>query len=390
MPKNLSIDGGVVLSGPTPTFNLLLSSSGQLGGQFVVAQINGNQNTNILYNYSSRNGLTTLAASAEPSAVSPTVDNFELDNYWSKSSGYKLTLTAGPENNVTFSSQSPSALPIFGQQLGVIGLSTGASPSKDVVSYLFAHQYVAGYTPIQMSYGDQPVADLNPALSTAFDLSTKSDTFYNLVVLNQNSFSFDYQLQLPLNLGFNYSYLLADYVKVFGVYPSGNVAQLPWWSPSLQDGGEMWIDLGKSATPSSIYIIYGTGAYNYTSPDDDIGATVFPIFFYNGSTVNELSYNYSKKPSPNATIINGSLELIKDGIAAPFVYNASQTKLYGSFACITIKPLLSIQVFNATYSSQATAFNIGDLYDTAYNPLYPNLDIIGKVNDYTSWSGVGT
>jgi hypothetical protein len=390
LPVNISIDGGVVLDGSTPEFNLLLSTSDNLGSNFVVAQLNGNQNINLLYNYSNQNGLTVLSSSTESSAIGPAIVNFELNNYWSQSSGYKLTLTTGSGNNVTFSSDSPNTLSIFGRQLGVIGLSTGTSPSKDIVSYLFAHQYAAGYAPIQASYSDQPVENLNPTLISAFGLSTESNTFYNLIALNQNSFSYDYQLQLPLNLEFNYSYLSADYVKVFGVYPSGKIEQLPWWSPSLQSGGNMWIDLGKSATPSAVYILYGSGAYNFSSPDDDIGATVFPIFFYNGSTVNELSYNYSEKPSPNVTLVNGSLELIKDGVAAPFIYNASQTKFYSSFACITIKPSLNIQVFNATYSSQATAFNIGDLYGTAYNQLYPNLNIISKIDSYTSWSAVGT
>ena len=387
LPANFSINMGVTMGGPSPTFNLLLSSTPSLSSQFTVIQLNGDTNPDSIYNYSQSSGLRDIASSSTYSA-SNIVNNLQVNYYGTSSSGYNLDLLVNSIQAAQVSSKS-NKLQIFGNALKFIGFSTGNEPSQDNVSYFFVNNYVKNYNPVEQSYVYQPANSLNPSIVKSFALTTQNDTYYNLLALNATNLNSSYQLELILNNNYNYNFLYPNYIKVFGVYSSGKVTQFAWWNQTqIGNGGVMWINV-TSSVPSALYIVYGAGAVN-TGELDDIGTSVFPLFFSSGSYFRtKITYNYSADKNDKPEIAGGGIELTKTGTVAPYVYNSTLGEYYGQFACITIKPNLSIVFFNATYSPYPPQFNINLLYND-YNPLYPNLETTGTPKTYTSWASMGT
>lgn len=389
IPQNFSVNFGVTISGPNPSFNLLLSTNQNLAGQFTAAQINsqGNQNGIVYYN----NGLLPVSTSPDY-AVPGIVNNVEVDKYGSASTGYFLNLSINslPETSTTSVSKSPLQL-LSGNPLGLLGFSTDNKPTFDSISYFFVHQYVNGYNPIAVYYSYEPVSALNNKLIDAFGLSTTNFTYYNQIVINSESFTDPYQLMIILNKSVDLKYMMDHFVKIFGVYSSGAVSQLAWWNQSdFGNGGIIWVNLGTD-TPDSIYLVYGNGAFNMSNYTEN-GTAVFPVFFSNSSVPYKDVFNYvhSQKAAfvPNKLPI-GNLDLQADGAMPPYIYDSTQNSYYEQFACITASPSLSITLLNATYSPYPPQFNGDSLY-TTYNPLYPDMSIIGVSKTYNHWSTVGT
>ncbi len=387
LPANFSINVGVTMSGPKPTFNLLLSSTQSLSSQFTVLQLSGSSNPDAIYNYSSFSGLEDLDSGRSSSATG-VVDNLQANYYGTSSSGYNLGLLVNSIQEAQVSSKVHK-LQIFGNPLRFIGFSTDEVPSQDNISYFFVNNYVENYNPIEQDYLYQPASGLNPDLIKSFGLTTENDTYYNLISLNATKFSNSYQLEIILDNNYNYNFLYPNFIEVFGVYNSSDIVQFSWWNQTpIGTGSVFWVNVTKNVPPA-IYIVYGAGAFN-TGEYDDVGISVFPIFFSDGSTLKtKITYNYSETKSNKPEMVNGNLELTKTGPVAPYIYNSTISAYYGQFACITIKPNLSITFFNATYSPYSPQFNINSLY-SAYNPLYSNLKIIGTAKTYTSWASIGT
>jgi hypothetical protein len=382
LPSNFSVYAGVTVSGPYPSFNLILSSNPNLGGRSTMVQLNGNNDQDAIYSYTPSSGPIEIGQA--PYSASTGENNIIVQEYGSKAIGYNLTFSV---NSIVQTEIEDSDLLPTGP-LKFLGFSTDYFPTYDTVSYAFVANYVGGYQPVNTVESYSPMSSLNSNLVQAFGISTVSNTYYNLITLNQASLSNSYQLRLTLDSNFNYNYLRPGFVKVFGVYQSsGAVVQLAWWNQTpLQEGGTVWVNLTKSI-PSALYIMYGDGAYNATSKYYDNGSAVFPLFFF-PSIRNNIKYSYSQYKSTLPTILDGALSLEKIGPLAPFIYNSTLNSLYEQFACISANPL-TIIMLNATYSPSQPQFNINDIYNN-YNTLYPDLQILGVSKTYSSWGEVGT
>ncbi len=382
LPQNISVYTGVVLSGPNPSFNLLLSQHPNLEEGFSYAQLisSGSQNSVFTYDTSG----SSIAASSQSSAAPNILNNVQVNVYGSKTSGYNLTFYSNGAKLAAVSNISGWSKTGF-NSVHLIGLSTDNLPTQDYISYLFVTNYIKGYTPINTLYPSEQATTLNPGLITAFGISDPKSTYYNIVSLNNVSVSNSSQLELILGQNFDYAALSVFPIQVFGTYTSGAIKQLYWWNQtSLQSGGILWVNL-SNRIPQSLYIVYGSGA-NTKNEYADNGSHVFPLFFSNttGNIPSIFNHQSTVYPSPIPKVSVSGVTLTKLGPVYPFIYNSSLSSYYGQFACITIKPSLSITVLNATYSPYSQISTV-----TSFNPLYPDFNIL-NAKLYNNWGSVGS
>jgi hypothetical protein len=185
-----------------------------------------------------------------------------------------------------------------------------------------------------------------------------------------------------LNNNFNLTAFSSNDLEIFAVYPN-KVLELYWWNQTpIANGAILWINLTKTL-PASIYIVYGSGV-SQSGPYSSNGTEVFPFFFYSTQQSGKFNFIYPSKQhkySPTYSLVGLNLTNLEP--QPPYIYNATLSKYYAQFACITVKPSFGITLLNATYSPYPPAFNLATMYNK-YNPIYPNLTIIG-VNKYSTW-----
>ncbi len=380
LPQNISVYTGVVMSGPDPSFNLILSQYQNLQNGFSYVQMNPSSSTDSVFSYGPK-GETELASYPAGSA-SGVLMNMQVNVYGSVYSGYNLNFYADGIEQASISNVTGwfrSGI----KGVHFIGLSTDFLPTEDSIPYMFVTNYVEGYSPVNTVYSFEPASTLNPSLQESFGLSSTNSTYYNMIALNQLSLSSAYQAQILLDQNYNYGALSLNSLRIFGVYKSGAVEQMYWWNQTpLQLGGTVWVNL-SSSVPQTLYVVYGNGitsANEYT----DNASYVFPLFFSNTTGKIASIFNYYKyePPSPAPELSVGGVGLIKTGPVYPFIYNSSLSSYYGQFACITISPSLSITVLNATYSPYRQIS-----YTSNYNPLYPDLQVLNS-QSYDNWGSV--
>ncbi len=385
LPQNISVYTGVVTSGPNPSFNLLLSQYPNLQDKFSYVQLMAGSSPDAVFTYD-QSGSAKLSelATSTPAATPNSINNVQVNIYGSQSSGYNLEFYLDGAKQISVPDIKGWVETGF-NSVHLIGLSTDNLPTEDSVSYLFVTNYIKGYTPINTIYDSEVANTLNPNLITEFDIPYPNYAYYNIITLNNAALSSAYQLELVLAQNFNYSALSQSSLHVFGVYSSGAVKQLYWWNQTpLQSGGILWINLSNNL-PQSLYVLYGTGAPAENEYTDN-GSLVFPLFFSNttGQIPSIFNYQTTAPLSPAPEVSSGGVTLTKIGPIYPFIYNSSLSSYYGQFACITIRPSLSITVMNATYSpyiSQAAVIG--------FNPLYPDFNVL-SAESYNSWSSVGS
>ena len=384
IPDNFSVNVGVAMKGPSPSFNLLLSSNPSLSSQFTAIQLNGGDIGNAILNYTST-GLVPIASSQYSSATS-VENNLQVNKYCYSSNNCTLSMSVNGINGASILPPSAQSIQIFSNGLKLLGLSTGSSTSEDIVNYFFVNQYSPGYNPVNFTYPAEPESSLNGNLYRSFGLSASNNTYYTLLVLNPRTFSTAYQLPVAIDSNFNASDLLVPYIKVFGMYTGDNTpVQLSWWNQTpMQPGSTLWVNLTRDV-PDSLYVVYGSGAFNPSDMADN-GSLVFPLFYSASEpSLSSKMFTYPKDqhnfpPSFSSFGIN----LTNLGVNPPNIYNSTISAVYQQFACISTKPVLRVTLINATYSPYPTNFSINSLYNN-YNPLYPNLTIIGE-KSYNNWA----
>ncbi|MCL4399243.1 hypothetical protein M1293_01905 [Candidatus Parvarchaeota archaeon] len=384
--QNFSLDLGVKINGPSPSFDLLLSRYSSLSDPFYIVKLPASGDTNAIYNYSNDYGEVLLSAS-DSGAVTNHIQNLQLNKYCMSSSSCEMYFSVNSINQTGINGDLASSLPLNAP--GFIGFSTGAGTAEDMISYMFVHDLIPGYNPVKISYPAYPASNLNKDLNSSFGLSTDAGTYYNELVINSSvKPSSAYQLEVILNEDFNFGSLSNGFLKVFGVYSSGSVQQLYWWNQTpMQNGGVLWINLSKNM-PSYVYIVYGNGAA-YSGAMADNGLGVFPVFF-SSSSLHNTAFNFfypkdQHKYAPSYS--DGSLNLTNFEPQPPYVYNSTLSKYYSQFACITTSPSLKITILNATYSPYPPQPSLDSLYHN-FNPLYPDFNIIGVSGPFYSWSSV--
>ncbi len=267
-----------------------------------------------------------------------------------------------------------------GSETESLGISTGSLPSNVIVPEFFVTNYFPSYAPKIIISSYQPATFLNRGLpsASAFNISYKylGQTYFNVISIeNGRKLPASYQLEVPLTSQFYVSQMFPNEIKVFAVYSLGNVKELSWWNETpISVGSPLWINITNNP-PRTIYIVYGQGvAYNSDSYADN-GSKVFPVFFSNITLPSSESFSllYPAMPSDNSTVSSAGLVLQQNSPIPPYIYNVSSGRFYEQFACVTKSSMLLV---NASYASSLPSINLQDLYG-AYDPLYPNLYIIG-------------
>lgn len=385
LPANFSVYAGVRVSGPSPSFNLILSKDSYLGAQSTIFQINSGGNPNAVYNYVSNTGNFINIGTSQYSAQANAENNIEIDRYGTISLGYDFLFTVNSllQSKIDYSSVAGGQT-IFNNPVNFLGFSTDNRPASDFLDYFFIANYANGYNPINRILPYNAVSLLSSKLYGAFDLKNKNTTYYNQILLNPAQFSSNYQVKIVLDYNFNYAALFAfPFIKVFGYYASTNsTVQMAWWNQTpIQNGGILWVNPGKTM-PTSLYIVYGTGAYDMSGYSDS-GNMVFPLFFSNSSTYYPFTFSYSQNGKNRPTLVSGSLNLVRTGPFADYVYNSTLNEYYAQFACVTLKPSFNLEILNATYSPYPQQFSINQLYGD-YNAAYPDLQVISS-KSYNNW-----
>ncbi len=397
LPDNFSIYAGVVQTGPSSSFNFVMSTYPTIGHIDTIFQLNNGNYPNVVYNYNGGAGTLNELAASRNSASAGSENNLQINRYGTSASGYNFTFTLNSVLQSTINYSSAISGTVFNNPVNLLALSTDDKPTSDYIDYLFVTNYIRGYNPVNMILPYQSAASLNPSLSKSFGLlSNTNNAYYNVILLNPIHSNSAYQLKLKLDSNFNYnSFFSAPYIEIFAVNASSDNSELlSWWNQTtIQQGGIIWVNIGKTA-PSAIYVVYGPAAYDI-SPHSDSGKSVFPYFFSNSSLNWPFNFNYSQSKSNRIIQRSHPLDLIRTGPLAPYVYNSTLTQYYAQFACVTVKtpqgnPELNIQMLNATYSPYAPQFNINQLYGE-YNLAYPNFQVITSAsncaNSWNCWSG---
>ncbi len=380
IPANLSINVGVELAGSNPSFGIILSRNQNLASQFTAVELNTGTAFNGIYNYSETSGLQSISQSKYSAAVGQQ-ENVVVNRYCVSAASCNITFSVNGVNQSYYSSSDLQLLD--GGSLSLVGASTGAKTSSDIVNYFFLSSYAPGYNFIKSESQAFPASNLNSQLNSSFGLSTDKGTYYNQITVNlslspQNS----YEGTIVLNNNFNLSVLNGYDIKIFGVY-SNHESQLYWWNQTpISDGGIVWVNLTKEL-PSYVYVVYGNGSVS-SSPYESNGTAVFPFFFYPTADRNNFTSLYPSNQHDYAPSYSSvGLNLTNLEPVPPYVYNSTLSTNYAQFACISVKPSFSLRIINATYSPYKPSFNLASLYDK-YNPVYPNLSII-SVERYSSW-----
>lgn len=381
LPENLSINAGVELGGPSPSFSILLSKNQNLQSQFTAVKLSSETGGfNGIYNYSVNSGLSVLSQSAS-NAASKQQENIEVNRFCTAPASCNLTFEVNGVNQSYYSSSDLQLL--SGGQINLIGASTGSKTSSDLLNYFFISNYIPDYNAISSESQSFPASTLNPSLNSSFGLPSDQNTYYNQILINNPvNLSYAYQGKLVLNNNFNLTALSSNGLKVFAVYPN-RVSELYWWNQTpIANGATIWVNLTKEL-PSSLYVVYGSEVGS-SNPYSSNGTEVFPFFFYPTQSSGKFNFVYPSKQHEYAPAYSSAgLNLTNIEPQPPYIYNATLSKYYAQFACISIKPSFELTLLNATYSPYPPAFNLATMYN-GYDPIYPNLTIIG-VNKYNSW-----
>jgi len=379
LPINFSFNVGFNSTGPYAGVSAFFSTNSYLSGNVTSASFNSVHNPDGLYNYSIATDSASLLGGSNDYLSQGTQNELSFDRYCINNMGCNLTAYLNSKLQGSFYSNSP----YVSSSINLLGISTTAKPSSDIISYAFLSNYIPLYKPIESELGYVAASELNPSLNTSFGLTTDNNTYFNEILLNSSSFSSGYQLEINLNKNFNFGYLVPGYIKIFGVYSNNSVVQLYWWNQtSIQNGGLLWVNLTKKV-PSELYIIYGKGA-SYTGKFSYNGSSVFP-FFYSANSGNQpftFLYPNNGQHNFNAYYSAAGLNLSNTEPVPPYIYKSTLRTYSEEFACININPF-KLTLLNGTYSAYPANFNINELYND-FSSLYPGLTIIGK-QVYSNW-----